>query len=34
MTFCLGITVEDGLVGIAVGDNPRIIESRLKGYLV
>ncbi|MCA1937775.1 MAG: flagellar motor protein [Dechloromonas sp.] len=23
----------DGLVGIAVGDNPRIIESRLKGYL-
>lgn len=22
----------DGLVGIAVGDNPRIIESRLKGY--
>ena len=24
----------DGLVGIASGDNPRIIESRLKGYLV
>ena len=23
----------DGLVGIAVGDNPRIVESRLKGYL-
>ena len=23
----------DGLVGIAVGDNPRIIESRLHGYL-
>ncbi|MBF1166291.1 MAG: MotA/TolQ/ExbB proton channel family protein, partial [Dechloromonas agitata] len=23
----------DGLVGIAVGDNPRIIEARLKGYL-
>lgn len=23
----------DGLVGIAQGDNPRIIESRLKGYL-
>lgn len=23
----------DGLVGIAVGDNPRIIESRLTGYL-
>lgn len=23
----------DGLVGIAVGDNPRIIETRLKGYL-
>ncbi len=23
----------DGLVGIALGDNPRIIESRLKGYL-
>ena len=23
----------DGLVGIAIGDNPRIIESRLKGYL-
>ena len=22
----------DGLVGIAVGDNPRIIEGRLKGY--
>jgi chemotaxis protein MotA len=26
--------VIDGLVGIAVGDNPRIIESRLKGYLL
>lgn len=25
--------VVDGLVGIAVGDNPRIIESRLRGYL-
>lgn len=24
----------DGLVGIAVGDNPRIIEGRLKGYLL
>jgi chemotaxis protein MotA len=24
----------DGLVGIALGDNPRIIESRLKGYLL
>jgi chemotaxis protein MotA len=24
----------DGLVGIANGDNPRIIESRLKGYFV
>lgn len=23
----------DGLVGISVGDNPRIIESRLRGYL-
>ncbi len=23
----------DGLVGIAEGDNPRIIESRMKGYL-
>jgi chemotaxis protein MotA len=23
----------DGLVGIANGDNPRIVESRLKGYL-
>jgi len=23
----------DGLVGIAVGDNPRLIESRLKAYL-
>ena len=23
----------DGLAGIAVGDNPRIIESRLRGYL-
>lgn len=23
----------DGLVGIAMGDNPRIIESRLQGYL-
>lgn len=23
----------DGLVGIALGDNPRIIEGRLKGYL-
>jgi chemotaxis protein MotA len=22
----------DGLVGIANGDNPRIIESRLQGY--
>ena len=25
--------VIDGLVGIAVGDTPRIIEARLKGYL-
>lgn len=25
--------VVDGLVGIAVGDNPRIIESRLRGYI-
>jgi chemotaxis protein MotA len=25
--------VIDGLDGIAVGDNPRIIEARLKGYL-
>lgn len=25
--------VLDGLMGIAVGDNPRIIESRLQGYL-
>lgn len=25
--------VIDGLTGIAVGDNPRIIESRLRGYL-
>lgn len=24
----------DGLVGIAVGDNPRIIEGRIKGYLL
>ncbi|MCC7269885.1 MAG: flagellar motor protein, partial [Rhodocyclaceae bacterium] len=24
----------DGLVGIANGDNPRLIESRLEGYLV
>ena len=24
----------DGLVGIANGDNPRIIESRMRGYLV
>lgn len=24
----------DGFVGIAVGDNPRIIESRLKGYIL
>ena len=23
----------DGLVGIANGDNPRIIESRMRGYL-
>jgi chemotaxis protein MotA len=23
----------DGLVGIANGDNPRIVESRLQGYL-
>lgn len=26
------IMLLDGLIGIAVGDNPRIIESRLKGY--
>ena len=25
--------IVDGLVGIANGDNPRIIESRLRGYL-
>jgi chemotaxis protein MotA len=25
--------VTDGLIGIAQGDNPRIIEARLKGYL-
>lgn len=24
----------DGLTGIAVGDNPRIIESRLRGYIL
>lgn len=24
----------DGLIGIAVGDNPRIIESRLRGYFL
>lgn len=24
----------DGLVGIAVGDNPRLIESRLQGYML
>ena len=24
----------DGLVGIANGDNPRIIESRMQGYIV
>jgi chemotaxis protein MotA len=24
----------DGIVGIALGDNPRIIEGRLKGYLL
>ena len=24
----------DGLVGIANGDNPRIIESRMQGYVV
>lgn len=23
----------EGMVGIAVGDNPRLIESRLQGYL-
>jgi chemotaxis protein MotA len=28
------VMLVDGLVGIAVGDNPRIIESRLKGYAV
>lgn len=28
------VMLVDGLVGIAVGDNPRIIESRLKGYIV
>lgn len=32
-TLCsLREMVVDGLVGIANGDNPRIIESRLKGY--
>jgi chemotaxis protein MotA len=25
--------LSDGLVGIAQGDNPRIIEARLRGYL-
>jgi chemotaxis protein MotA len=25
--------IVDGLIGIANGDNPRIIESRLRGYL-
>lgn len=25
--------ISDGLIGIAQGDNPRIIETRLKGYL-
>jgi chemotaxis protein MotA len=25
--------IVDGLVGIANGDNPRIIESRLQGYV-
>jgi len=25
--------ISDGLIGIAQGDNPRIIEARLKGYL-
>ena len=25
--------IVDGLVGIANGDNPRIIESRLRGYI-
>jgi chemotaxis protein MotA len=24
----------DGLIGIANGDNPRIIESRMQGYIV
>ena len=24
----------DGLIGIALGDNPRIIESRLRGYML
>lgn len=28
------VMLVDGLVGIAVGDNPRIIESRLKGYIL
>lgn len=28
------VMLVDGMVGIAVGDNPRIIESRLKGYMV
>jgi chemotaxis protein MotA len=23
----------EGLIGIAQGDNPRVIESRLRGYL-
>ena len=30
----LRLMLVDGLVGIAVGDNPRIIEGRLKGYLL
>ena len=25
--------ISDGLIGIAQGDNPRIIEARLKGYI-
>ena len=26
--------VVDGLIGIAHGDNPRLIEARLQGYIV
>jgi len=32
--ICLREMFVDGVVGIATGDNPRIIESRLQGYVV